>query len=487
LGDSFSGGSLLSGSVGQGWCFDGSAAGPGCNTCARYANGAWVPTAVPPLYRLTSALLERAGINIGNGSLHYYGLCADQHERRHGVRSFLPQHEWRPACEYQQFDRVRACATLRAVGRSILIVGDSTTGQLFLSLVMMLGATLGRNRNVKHVLNDVTASACGDTVRLNFVRRDLLIFSSHLQDNTAARRCNRAIIATSTFLRRAAMADVVILSTGHHFPSFQDGAVPSIPDRAFFTQNVNHTIQSIAQMRAARGLPSGSLVVVGATLPVPHCTRFSQPIELAEYIAADSDQVATRWGSSWRQIKRLNWIARIIARAVGGSYLEVDEMSARRPDAAMAQAAATVQSRSLVTEDCLHYCQPGPTDAHANLVINLLASWQRAVVAAGAAGGKSIINTGFFGVEADEWVSVRGAGWTLEQPTTLKMPLLSTQWWWPFHNCSQRHRTTSAVVREHTAGRSRVAVRVPADPPLDRPLNATLGEGRARPLPAGGP
>ena len=34
--------------------------------------------------------------------------------------------------------------TLRAVGRSVLFVGDSTVAQLFLSFTMLLGADLGR-------------------------------------------------------------------------------------------------------------------------------------------------------------------------------------------------------------------------------------------------------------------------------------------------------------------------------------------------------
>ena len=102
----------------------------------------------------------------------------------HG-RSSIPEREWRPTgCRLEQFERERACATLRSVGRSLLIVGDSTTGQLFLSISMMLGATLGRNRDMKSVLNDVTASACNDTVRISFVRRDLLLFAMHHHEIT---------------------------------------------------------------------------------------------------------------------------------------------------------------------------------------------------------------------------------------------------------------------------------------------------------------
>ncbi|EOD08791.1 hypothetical protein EMIHUDRAFT_241085 [Emiliania huxleyi CCMP1516] len=434
------------------WCFDGSAAGPSCNTCSRYAQGAWVQTEKPPLYRLTSSLLAvRAGVSISNRSTHHYGNCADQHERRHGGRSSIPEREWRPTgCRLEQFERERACATLRSVGRSLLIVGDSTTGQLFLSISMMLGATLGRNRDKKSVLNDVTASACNDTVRISFVRRDLLLFAMHQHEIGQVRRCNprfRELIGTSLYPRRASIADAVVLSTGHHHPAVQEQLGRSAD--AFFTRSLNHTLQSIARLRAARGKPPASLVVLGATLPVPHCTRYSQPIDLAEYLAADAGERRVRYGNSWRRITRLNWVASTLARAAGASYLAVDELSARRPDAAMAQAAAAAEPTSEAAKrvpDCLHYCQPGPTDAWSNLLLNLLASWQRGGLRLPAAAGD-----GFFGVEADKWVSMRGAGLHLErssQRSADKAPSLTKEWWWPFGNCSRtREKRATELIR----------------------------------------
>jgi len=467
-------------------CFDGSATGPGCNSCNQYAKGSWVAVDTPPAYQLPSAMIrDRAGIMIDNSSTHHYGRCAERHQKRHGTTP--QQYEWRPAnCALQPFEAERACDTLRAVGKSFLLVGDSTTGQVFLSLVSLLGGRMGRNQFLKRILNDVTASACGDTVRLSFVRSDVLLFSRHMHEFRVLRGCHHRHnnLVAGSFQQRAAMADVVLLSTGHHYPVFFETVVRGVARDAFFTRNLNHTLLSVARLRAERGHAAASLVVLGATLPVPHCTLYHEPIPLGEYLAADAAALPTpRWAGSWRQISRINWVAKALTEAAGGSFLAVDEISARRPDAAMAHIWSEASSRRAASgragrastalneavEDCLHYCQPGPPDTWSNLLLNLLASWREggngsaASVGDGARGGgggggrrlgrrgrapfraevEGGRGSGFFSISSTEWLKTRGAAAHLEHgagcsPSCVPdQALLIDQWWWPFGNCTK--------------------------------------------------
>ena len=66
-----------------------------------------------------------------------------------------------------------------------------------------------------------------------------------------------------------------------------------------------------------------------------------------------------------------------------------------------------------------------------------------------------------FGVEADKWVSMRGAGLHLErssQRSADKAPSLTKEWWWPFGNCSrtrEKRATELDVTRRGGGGAGR--------------------------------
>ena len=306
-------------------CFDSTDGGRGCNTCSLHLRGRWTASAAGAPYRLTSRqLFDQAGIKISNVSKHYYGRCADREEA--GVRRRRALLEWTPSdCSLLPFDSSEACATFRAVGPSILLVGDSTTGQLFTSLVALLGGTYGRNALHKSVMSDITASMCDDTVRMAFVRSDLLIWSRHAHEFNLLRKCgaNQHLIGvaggtTGVFTRRATEhADVVILGTGHHVTPSIHKVSGSDAANAFFASNLNHTLSQIIGLRRANGVrrPASSVVFVGASLPVPHCSRYSEPISLGEYLRADAELATVtpaQYALSWREVTRLNWVARTV-------------------------------------------------------------------------------------------------------------------------------------------------------------------------------
>lgn len=422
-------------------CFDGSDSGFGCNSCSRHAQGTWEATTGDAPYRLTAALLGKqgAGISIDNNSAHHHGACADRGKHASG------RYAWRPSmCTIWPFERERACQALRTAGPSILLVGDSTMAQLFLSLVMLLGGQLGRNVQIRHVLTELTASACSDTVRLNFVRSDLLLYAPSKLELRQLAQCDASSFS-HPFFTRAARADVVVVSTGPHWVStvMRRRLHLSPVGYATFARAVNHSLRSIAHGRAERGFAPSSLVVVDSTHPVPNCQKYSSPVDQLELVAAYASRNRTVHADGWEMSSHMNWQLRALATAVGSSTLRVGALSALRPDAAMAHGSR----RRTAEVDCLHFCMPGPTDAFAGLLLNLLGSW---APPPNRPAGSSL----FFSVPAADWLSKRGAGEVIENDPAYKrddgaLPpprqSLSGQWWWPFAGCGRSRAAMSGA------------------------------------------
>ena len=73
--------------------------------------------------------------------------------------------------------------------------------QFFLSLVHLLGGNFGRDVKHGYVTADLTASACGDSTRLVFVRSDLLLWTHSISDSHAVQRCDGFTILHPFVLR----------------------------------------------------------------------------------------------------------------------------------------------------------------------------------------------------------------------------------------------------------------------------------------------
>ena len=121
-----------------------------CQTCGLHSEGSWRPHAgrapYPPLPVELMTAFNRGYLS--NGCI-----------RQRALYDWVPQF-----CTLASYDHAATCRLLH--GRSILLVGDSTMEQLFAAFVLLLRGRAGR----PWMMKDVTASACGDTVRLNFVR-----------------------------------------------------------------------------------------------------------------------------------------------------------------------------------------------------------------------------------------------------------------------------------------------------------------------------
>ena len=151
-------------------CFD------ACSSCNLHSRGSWVARSGVADYRLNHSLWLSIGLSpVARSAAHHYGRCDDVTEARGKIRQ---AYDWVPDhCSLQKIDHASACRALD--GKQVMVAGDSTAGQLFLSLVLLLGGRFGRNSRRTSAISDLAASACDDRVRLIFVRNDLLLWTDH--------------------------------------------------------------------------------------------------------------------------------------------------------------------------------------------------------------------------------------------------------------------------------------------------------------------
>lgn len=148
-----------------------------------YTDGAWhsLPPGSHP-YKINGSFWETLGTSIRRTAPQHYGRCDEANRNR-------TLYQWTPhRCTLHSFDMPRACKLLR--GRSVVMVGDSTVFQAFLSFALLMHARLGKNPKRASTVSEMTASACGDSTRLAFVRSDLLLHTNIGGDFRAVQRCD---------------------------------------------------------------------------------------------------------------------------------------------------------------------------------------------------------------------------------------------------------------------------------------------------------
>ena len=430
-------GTLPDGRQGLPGCFAGTARRA---TVGRSATvGRWLPTSREAPYRLEHSLWNQMNVrSMPGNSNHHWGLCTDVELGPSGPASVYGstklagratnivrrRYEWVPSsCSLARFDRRRACRALH--GQQVLVAGDSVTAQFFLSLMLQLGgpSALGRNRRGgSAVLKDLTASACEDAVRLNFVRNDLLTWTSQVDElRELGRQCTNGRALLQPFAGRVRDADILILGTGHHYTHVppHDGK----EDReSVFLQSLNHTLSNVLGVRGEAGHAPQSVVLLGAPSPVAGCSRFSAPITPTQALAVNSS--LNKWSDHWQQSRRFSQLTRLVAAERGVNFIDVAPLSIQRPDDTLARwcrlsgldcykreeqlrkvllkdakehrktgqhvegvgtpkerkerrreaSSRVVPDADYLEEDCLHTCLPGPVDEYVRLLYNMLRS-----------------------------------------------------------------------------------------------------------------
>ena len=219
--------------------------------------------------------------------------------------------------------------------------------------VLLLGGAFGRNRVRGSTMVMVTASACNDEVRLSFVRSDLLLWTHDQTETKAVARCD-AILFNYRWAQQAILdADVLVLGIGQHFSSKIYHAPPKLQHKvyAFFTGNLNRTLSSLRTLRASHGRndPS-SVVVVGASLPMPRCERVARPMTLTEAMASEAAGATMHaYGPSYWHSMRLNQLAQWVARDKGASFLDLATLSIMRGDDSLVRGRNEAPSPTVVT------------------------------------------------------------------------------------------------------------------------------------------
>ena len=463
-----------------------------CRSCHAYVDGDWVLQSRPPPYLVRREAIHAIGIKRKLNVNHNYGLCdavkpchyspTEKAPIKKGVpqgkvcdkarwddfgpaplnvtlrmprpapprTTRRPQYEWVPrGCSLAHFDQRAACRLL--AGKQVLLVGDSSVWQLFLSLVFQLGGELGI-----HGRWDNTASACGDSVRLNFVRNDLLLWSAAPSEADAIRQCAKTATTRSFVTRALVDADLLLLSTGLHTQQTLAGERPRLPEEdpgglrgGFYAAALNHTLRQLVAGRALLGHPADSVVVFGTPIPVPGCSNHSVPFASDEeaLAAISANASLTAWSYWWAMLPRANREARAVAAANDVGFLDIARLSARRPDATMAQ--------YNLMEDCMHSCLPGPVDTWIQLWLNFHRARRHGTrvalqsARAAAAHGRQrrfFANTTRGWLETKPWLE-------LEDPRVCGAlgldcaPCARSQPWWPFGACYDAFRR--AVLRKH--------------------------------------
>ena len=287
------------------------------------ANMRWSPHTAPySLSRSTWQAMGLNGVRDTPGHAHDYGFC----DRHAGRKRRLYGISEPSICSLAQWSTEDLCAR-SLFGRQALFVGDSNTAQLFLSVVMLMNGTFGRNHGTAATIDVLTASACSGKLRLSFVRNDLLLWEGRERaDNgrTALAQCKFQGFFYPFAQQAARDADVVVLGIGQHSTLYVHYNPPEVA-WSFFASNLNHTLAWMLSERRDWGhTDPRSVLLVGASQPVPGCSTLqadvasghAAPLSPTEAIAMEAlHGRASPHAGSWRLNARVNQIAAWTAAA----------------------------------------------------------------------------------------------------------------------------------------------------------------------------
>ena len=247
--------------------------------------------------------------------------------------------DWRPSPRCKEparpFSREVACALLK--GRTILIVGDSLSSEVFLGLANALADPAANELAAFYDSNSAPNAlrVCGGALLLDFVRNDRL--SLLLDIRVEERTWYEYPWATAD---RVAAADIVLLNRGAHFE--HDGAV------------LRAVQEALEFIEAAA--PDAS--VVWRTTPRGHL-NFEATFDAAPLTAdlglGELAALPYNWGQFAAQNRQI-----------------VDLIETRFPKVAVLDVAPALGLRHDLHVDGLHYCLPGPLDHVAHALLHFL-------------------------------------------------------------------------------------------------------------------
>ena len=300
---------------------------------AEVAVGRWVPGTPPWLYRriISYRTGGRAPVEVRT--------------RKNASHCKNAKWIWQPeGCVLYAWNASDLC---RLLHRGLLIVGDSSSAQMYHSVWAMLTHDL---TNATSLLSNadyapVTTTLCGGSTVLTFVRNDHLTLHSIEHGHTLFHRWEQKI----------SLHDVVIINAGAHVQRTE--------------VHVGNLVGALNT--TARQARAGTAIFWRDTVPgAPNCKPHEHNLTLF-----DAEQRVRAYPYfGWARIRRNDLSVR---KAITASpelrahvhVLPAYQTSFQRFDAHVSYT------------DCLHFCLPGPTDSWVHLLYHLLLSAELRVAA----------------------------------------------------------------------------------------------------------
>ena len=239
-------------------------------------------------------------------------------------------------------------------GRAILFVGDSLSAQQVASLLhLVVSSDLKRRNSARKPMVDVSndwratgaVKACGGKVLINYIRNDELSDRSFEGGCTSVLRgvlSQTKLCRTFTSSKLLADYDTLVLNTGAHMHGI--------------TRMTETVVNRTRQLASWLGTKSHKLIWRTGVPGHVDCGKYSAPLEpgsLAAYPQRDHRY-------HWDRIEPNDRIrARIFEETLPGRvrFLDAAALTRERPDQHLLKGRFGGGS-----EDCLHYCLPGPID-----------------------------------------------------------------------------------------------------------------------------
>lgn len=334
--------------------------------------------------------LQRGGENLSlnpfvrgwnHGRQHFFWGQCDEEVPAGAVRRSA-QYRWEPTgCTSMLTDfTVGKFCSLNAIhGRDLILVGDSLTGQLFISLLALLKGTFIKEHQpppsqirklsrwsfaedgLAHELQ-VDAVACVEKAPLWQHNRDgtqpvsypplpvSFFRNDYLSNNTVAKVSNTHAHAFP-WVRNVTERSIVLLQVGAWF-----AAAPN--PFASFAHALDQTFDTIRR-RIGHKAWAKQVVLFSSSMPIPGCQKFlSWPLNQSMNMTRFKKlHEVNRYG--WDHFETLNSIGEQMALQAGANFIDIAAPLSLRPDGHM-------------PADCLHWCLPSAYDIGPQLLLNAL-------------------------------------------------------------------------------------------------------------------
>ena len=372
-----------------------------CRMDGDHLDGQWVQTCQPSWIGQPDVYAYGRRVAKLPGKFGYR-LCFRQSVRELTRTQAALSWSWQPrACHLAPVDGQQFDSWLGR--RTVLLLGDSIMGQLFYSLVFLLGQAVARirqfssrgdlrqaaaNASVQNVCESSAGSeGDGQAVEVTLRHGGRIVFlMSHFALVTQMQHADRA-----PWAEYAREADFVLLNLGHHFrqidPTFAsyssvvratESSLSTIlkleAHLAFLTTNIGH----LNCGAGARPFDSPSTAwdqLVSNGSPYDWWPPAGPPASLNR----TGPRIRFNSGSTGDKLDRFDWRAPPLHEAAWREIFSRGALAHRfhllnvsfvdgRPDGHV----ATANAKPAGAEDCLHYCYPGVSDFWAGSLYNLL-------------------------------------------------------------------------------------------------------------------